>query len=292
MTAPIDSGEFRNIAHADFELRFCAPVEWEVHPGYPEGTYACVLRDSALATRLRDRVNHGRGTTIDGAVKSLSRKLLKLVLSERCPTLLASLVEHVGPREHDSRRPVTEMLRLALMAQWLCIEERRGRIFSEVCIRQDPASAPLTTAPSYRLDLVLLEPPQLESPLRVTAVEIKSGRADFSTDRKWQGYIGRADRLYFATLPGVVKPGELPDGVGLLELRRECEDGFFERVAPATDVEVSTLARLDLLYGLATCDRCRESGFGLQQSALSAVERYWVSRKRARKAVNSEQVPV
>ena len=33
---------------------------------------------------------------------------------------------------------------------------------------------------------------------RVTLVEVKSCRADFRSDRKWQQYLGYCDRFYFA----------------------------------------------------------------------------------------------
>jgi hypothetical protein len=32
----------------------------------------------------------------------------------------------------------------------------------------------------------------------ITIVEVKSGRADFMADRKWQGYLAFCDRFYFA----------------------------------------------------------------------------------------------
>lgn len=37
---------------------------------------------------------------------------------------------------------------------------------------------------------------------RLVAVEVKSCRTDFLTDRKWQGYLGYADQFYFAVAPG------------------------------------------------------------------------------------------
>jgi hypothetical protein len=288
VNAAVESGEFRSVAQGDVELRFNAPIAWEVHRAFPEGQYTCVLRESALAFRLRERVNHGRGSTPAGAVKSLQRKLLRLVLSGSCPSLLASLVEHIGPREHDSRVPVTEMLKLALLAQWLVIEERNARVFREVTIRQEPTVAACSIAPTYRLDLVLLEPPQGEAPMRVTAVEVKSSRADFSGDHKWHNYIGRADRLYFATLPGIIKEHELPTGVGLLELQRPNDGDLLRRTVHATDVEVNLASRADLLYGLATCDRLPGRGLDLLERARIAVAEYWEKPRKRNKAASGE----
>jgi hypothetical protein len=36
---------------------------------------------------------------------------------------------------------------------------------------------------------------------RLVAVEVKSCRADFLADRKWQDYLGYADQFYFAVAP-------------------------------------------------------------------------------------------
>jgi hypothetical protein len=280
-----ETGELLTICHGDVEVRFTQPIPYTVRPGLTDGSYACILLEPRLATRIRERVNHGRGTTPAGARKSLERRLLKLVLSAHCPRLLASLVEYVGPRQHDSRAPVTEMLKLALLAQWLCVEGRSCRVYSEVSIRQEPCYAPVAHMPQWRLDLMMLEASDGLRPPRVTGVEIKSSRADFSGDKKWRGYIGRVDRLYIATLPGVVREGELPEGVGLLTLRREAgSDGFFERVRPAEDADVNELARYDLLYALACSDRLRAGGLELQQRAQHLVDAHWAGAKPRRRA--------
>jgi hypothetical protein len=36
----------------------------------------------------------------------------------------------------------------------------------------------------------------------ITIVEVKSGRADFMADHKWQGYLAYCDRFYFAVATG------------------------------------------------------------------------------------------
>ena len=47
-----------------------------------------------------------------------------------------------------------------------------------------------------RVDLMALGPDG-----RFSAVEVKSSRADFLSDRKWPGYLAHADRFYFAVGP-------------------------------------------------------------------------------------------
>jgi hypothetical protein len=49
----------------------------------------------------------------------------------------------------------------------------------------------------------------------ITIVEVKSGRADFLADRKWQAYLGFCDRFYFAVdrdFPAAL----LPAGEGVI----------------------------------------------------------------------------
>ncbi len=50
---------------------------------------------------------------------------------------------------------------------------------------------------------------------QVTIVEIKSSRADFAADRKWQEYLDYCDRFYFAVEPGFPRD-LLPPEVGLI----------------------------------------------------------------------------
>jgi hypothetical protein len=49
----------------------------------------------------------------------------------------------------------------------------------------------------------------------ITIVEVKSGRADFLADRKWQAYLGFCDRFYFAVDPDF-PAALLPPGEGLI----------------------------------------------------------------------------
>lgn len=51
----------------------------------------------------------------------------------------------------------------------------------------------LVPAPGLRVDVMALGPKG-----EVWIVECKSGRADFASDRKWQGYLEWADRFFWA----------------------------------------------------------------------------------------------
>lgn len=53
----------------------------------------------------------------------------------------------------------------------------------------------------------------------ITIVEVKSGRADFQADRKWQDYLPFCDLFFFAVGPGF--PDDLlPAGEGLIRADR------------------------------------------------------------------------
>jgi len=65
-------------------------------------------------------------------------------------------------------------------------------------------------APGLRVDLMALGPRG-----EIWVVECKSGRADFITDRKWQGYLDWCDRFFWAVDAGF--PADLlPQGTGVI----------------------------------------------------------------------------
>ena len=64
--------------------------------------------------------------------------------------------------------------------------------------------------PGLRVDVMALGPKG-----EIWIVECKSGRADFRTDRKWQGYLDWCDRFFWAVDAGF--PTDLlPQGTGLI----------------------------------------------------------------------------
>jgi hypothetical protein len=66
-----------------------------------------------------------------------------------------------------------------------------------------------------------------------TLVEVKASRSDFMADRiKWfrrDEERGMGNHRYFATPKGLLKPEEIPDGWGLLEVEEHC---IREKVEP------------------------------------------------------------
>ncbi|WP_028030540.1 MmcB family DNA repair protein [Gemmobacter nectariphilus] len=77
----------------------------------------------------------------------------------------------------------------------------------------DHGFAPLTEhvpAAGLRVDVMALGPKG-----EIWVVECKSGRADFTSDRKWQGYLDWCDR-YFWAVDSDFPVDLLPEGTGLI----------------------------------------------------------------------------
>jgi len=68
----------------------------------------------------------------------------------------------------------------------------------------------LVPTPGLRVDVMALGPKG-----EVWVVECKSGRADFATDRKWQGYLEWCDRFFWA-VDGDFPVDLLPPATGLM----------------------------------------------------------------------------
>lgn len=68
--------------------------------------------------------------------------------------------------------------------------------------------------------------------------EIKQSRSDFVNDTKWHGYLDYCNELYFVTTPGIIKPSEIPESVGLLESSSNLTKLFTRKKAPYRDIEI------------------------------------------------------
>ncbi|PZQ99171.1 MAG: DNA repair protein MmcB-related protein [Cereibacter sphaeroides] len=84
----------------------------------------------------------------------------------------------------------------------------------------------LVPCPGLRFDLMALGPKG-----EIWVIECKSGRADFMTDRKWQGYLEWCDRFFWAVDADF--PTELlPEGTGLIIA--DAYDAEILRMGPET----------------------------------------------------------
>ena len=129
------------------------------------------------------------------------------------------------------------------------------KIFFEVSVSKNPSLTPEAWAGKYHLDCVLLESYRGSSkhPFLTHCIEIKSCKADFKSDKKWQNYIGRTDFLSFLALPDVIDPKDLPKGIGLLVPSSSGSYGYrvLDRVKGVKPQKVSVEARYDTMYGMA-----------------------------------------
>lgn len=86
----------------------------------------------------------------------------------------------------------------------------------------------------------------------ITIVEVKSGRADFLADRKWQAYLGFCDRFYFAVGPDFPL-ALLPPGEGLIVADRFA--GEIVREAPLRPLGAARRKAMLLRFGRAAAAR-------------------------------------
>jgi len=84
----------------------------------------------------------------------------------------------------------------------------------------------LVPAPGLRVDVMALGPKG-----EVWVVECKSGRADYATDRKWQGYLDWCDRFFWA-VDAEFPLDLLPEGTGLI--LADAYDAEILRMGPET----------------------------------------------------------
>lgn len=81
---------------------------------------------------------------------------------------------------------------------------RALRDMNFVCVEE------LVPTPGLRVDLMALGPKG-----EIWVIECKSGRADYATDRKWQGYLEWCDRFFWA-VDAAFPTDLLPEGTGLI----------------------------------------------------------------------------
>ena len=97
---------------------------------------------------------------------------------------------------------------------------------------------------------------------RLVAIEVKSCRTDFMTDRKWQGYLDFADQFFFAVGPEF-PVGLLPPDEGLIVADRYAAT----LIRPARARAMAAARRRTLLLRFA-----RTAALRLQGAADPAAE--------------------
>jgi hypothetical protein len=103
------------------------------------------------------------------------------------------------------------------LARGVC---RHLRSHDFVCVEE------LVPAPGLRVDVMALGPKS-----EVWIIECKSGRADFQSDHKWQGYLEWSDR-YFWAVDSDFPVDLLPPDTGLI--LADAHDAEIVRMSPLT----------------------------------------------------------
>lgn len=107
--------------------------------------------------------------------------------------------------------------------------------------------AEFVPAPGLRVDVVSVTPQG-----EIWIVECKSCRADFTADRKWQGYLDFCDRFFWAT-DGDFPSGLLPEDSGLFVA--DPYGAELARMAPLARLAAARRARV--LRDIARVAACR-----------------------------------
>jgi hypothetical protein len=108
----------------------------------------------------------------------------------------------------------------------------------------------LVPAPGLRVDLMALGPKG-----EVWVIECKSGRTDYLTDRKWQGYLEWCDRFFWA-VDAEFPTDLLPHGTGLI--LADAFDAEIVRMGP--EVALPPARRKVMLQKFARCAALRLQG--------------------------------
>lgn len=72
---------------------------------------------------------------------------------------------------------------------------------------------------------------------KLIGYEIKVNRQDFLRDDKWRQYLPMCNELWFVAPPGLIDPGELSDGVGLLVASANATMLYSKRKAVYREIE-------------------------------------------------------
>jgi hypothetical protein len=109
-----------------------------------------------------------------------------------------------------------------------------------------------TTRDGLRMDVVALGRTG-----EIWCIDVKSSRADFLGDRKWQGYLGWCDRFFFA-VPEAFPDELLPVGHGLIRADRYGADIL--RWGPETRLAAARRKAMTLQFARNAAQRVQVSG--------------------------------
>lgn len=88
---------------------------------------------------------------------------------------------------------------------------------------EDFFACEVKTGPSYGEGLGIIDAWAMKKSWahpQITGYEIKISRQDFLKDDKWRKYLDYCNVFYFVCPKDIIKPGELPDGIGLMNVSK------------------------------------------------------------------------
>ena len=94
---------------------------------------------------------------------------------------------------------------------------------------------------SRRLDAWVVLPTW--SPMTTVGYEVKVTRSDFLRDHKWSEYLPICNRFSFVCPRGIIEPGELPGGVGLIWTTKSGGRLLTKRKAARREVDPSKVVK-------------------------------------------------
>lgn len=131
---------------------------------------------------------------------------------------------------------------------------RALRSLNFVCVEE------LVPTPGLRVDVMALGPKG-----EIWVIECKSGRADYASDRKWQGYLDWCDRFFWA-VDAAFPVGLLPDDSGLI--MADAYGAEIIRMGPDTPLAPARRKALTLKFSRHAAARLQ--GLRDPEAALSA----------------------
>ncbi|NLS27951.1 hypothetical protein S2M10_29530 [Sphingomonas sp. S2M10] len=149
------------------------------------------------------------------------------------------------------------------------------RALAETCDRSMIWASELAlSSGARRCDFWTLAPCQSKG-YAATAYEIKVSRADFRRDTPAKQREARlfSDRFYYATPPGLLKPDEVPDWAGLIEVDPEAEQFKRRRIIVQAPLRDKDAPSWELIVSLLRCSGTIERDSDMIREQRNAYRR-------------------
>ncbi len=102
--------------------------------------------------------------------------------------------------------------------------------------------------------------------------EIKVSRGDFLQDEKWTNYLDYCTQFYFVAPKGVVDIGELPAGIGLIQVASTGTRLYTKRKATPKQIDME---KLDGIFRYILMNRCKITDTTFNQINRPSSKEYW-----------------